>query len=111
MRKRATSKIVVGICLVLLLALALPLMSACEEEMEYNIGLTQFATHPAADAGRQGFIDALADAGYVEDENVAYDYQNPEGDPTVEQTIAQKFVDVPTVLVLDDIGDAVEVAV
>jgi putative ABC transport system substrate-binding protein len=92
MRKRATSKIVVGICLVLLLALALPLMSACEEEMEYTIGLTQFATHPAADAGRQGFIDALAAAGYVEDENVAYDYQNPEGDATLEQTIAQKFV-------------------
>lgn len=92
MRKRATSKIVVGICLILLLALALPLMSACEEEMEYNIGLTQFATHPAADAGRLGFIDALADAGYVEDENVAYDYQNPEGDATLEQTITQKFV-------------------
>jgi len=93
MRKRATSTIVVGICLVLLLALALPLMSACEEEMEYNIGLTQFATHPAADAGREGFIDALADAGYVEDENVAYDYQNPENDATLEQTIAQSFVD------------------
>jgi putative ABC transport system substrate-binding protein len=93
MRKWATSTIVVGICLVLLLALALPLMSACEEEMEYNIGLTQFATHPAADAGREGFIAALADAGYVEDENVAYDYQNPEGDATLEQTIAQRFVD------------------
>jgi putative ABC transport system substrate-binding protein len=28
----------------------------------------------------------------VEGKNVAYDYQNPEGDATLEQTIAQKFV-------------------
>ena len=35
-------------------------------EKVYKIGLTQFATHPAADAGRQGFIDALADAGFVD---------------------------------------------
>jgi len=92
MRKKASPKMLVGVCLVLVLALALPLLSACGEKMEYNIGLTQFATHPAADAGRLGFIDALADAGYVEGENVAYDYQNPEGDATLEQTIAQKFV-------------------
>jgi len=61
--------------------------------MEYKIGLTQFATHPAADAGREGFIDALADAGFIEDVNVEYDYQNPEGDAATEQTIAQLFVD------------------
>ena len=92
MRKKISPKMLVGVCLVLVLTLALPLLSACGEKMQYNIGLTQFATHPAADAGRQGFIDALADAGYVEGENVAYDYQNPEGDATLEQTIAQKFV-------------------
>ena len=92
MRKKISPKMLVGVCLVLVLTLALPLLSACGEKMQYNIGLTQFATHPAADAGRQGFIDALADAGYVEGENVAYDYQNPEGDATLEQTIAKKFV-------------------
>jgi putative ABC transport system substrate-binding protein len=61
--------------------------------MEFKIGLTQFGTHPAADAGRQGFIDALADAGYIEGKNVKYDYQNPEFDATLEQTIAMRFVD------------------
>jgi len=85
-------KIPIGVCLVLVLALAIPLMSGCGTATEYSIGLTQFATHPAADQGRQGFIDALADAGYIEGENIAYDYQNGEGDATVEQTIAQKFV-------------------
>ncbi len=94
MRKKAAPRAFVGVCLLLVLALALPLLSACDgDEMEFNIGLTQFATHPAADAGRLGFIAALADAGYVEGENVAYDYQNPEGDPTINQTIARKFVD------------------
>ncbi len=92
MKKKVWSKILVGVCLVLVLALAIPLMSGCGEKAEFTIGLTQFATHPAADAGRQGFIDALAAAGFIEGENVEYDYQNPEGDATVEQTIAQKFV-------------------
>ena len=91
MKKKGISKILIGICLVLVLALAIPFMSGCGPAMEYKIGLTQFATHPAADAGRQGFIDALADAGFIEGENVEYDYQNPEGDATAEQAIAQKF--------------------
>ncbi len=82
----------VCICLVLVLTLAIPFTSGCGPTMEYKIGLTQFATHPAADAGREGFIDALADAGFVEDVNVEYDFQNPEGDATTEQTIARKFV-------------------
>jgi len=74
------------------LALATPFATGCGPATEYKIGLTQFATHPAADAGREGFIDALTDAGFIEDVDVEYDYQNPEGDPTTEQTIAQKFV-------------------
>ena len=93
MRKKAISKLLVGVSLVLVLALALPFMGGCAEETKYKIGLTQFMTHPAANAGRYGFIDALADAGYVEGENVSYDYRNPEGDPTLEQAIAKRFVD------------------
>jgi len=83
-------KILVCICLVL--ALAIPLMSGCGPATEYKIGLSQFGTHPAADAGREGFIDGMAEKGYIEGENVEYDFQNPEFDATVEQTIAQKFV-------------------
>ncbi len=93
MRKKAISKLLVGVSLVLVLALALPFMSGCAEEAEIKIGLTQFGTHPAADAGRQGFIQALTDAGYVEGEDVDYDFQNPEFDATLEQTIAARFVD------------------
>jgi len=101
MKKKGLSTILVSVCLVLVLALAIPLMSGCAQEAEFKIGLTQFATHPAADAGRYGFIDALADKGFVQAgeacppgytrRDVVYDYQNPEGDATAEQTIAQKF--------------------
>ncbi|MFC1984681.1 ABC transporter substrate-binding protein [Chloroflexota bacterium] len=83
-------KIIVGICLIL--ALVIPFSIGCGAGVEYKIGLSQFATHPAADAGREGFIDALTDAGFIEDVDVEYDFQNPEGDATVELTIAQKFV-------------------
>lgn len=93
MRRRWLSRLSVIAGVLLVIALVVPFASACNTGMEYTIGLTQFGSHPAADAGRQGFIDALADAGYIEDENVEYDFQNPEFDATAEQTIARKFVD------------------
>ena len=102
MRKKRLPVILIGASLVLALAAAVPLFSGCGENVDYRIGLTQSATHPAADAGRLGFIDALADRGFVEAggscpvgftrKTVVFDYQNPEGDATTEQTIAQKFV-------------------
>lgn len=83
-----------GIVLIALLAVFLPgCSSTASTGKTYKIGLTQFATHPAADAGRQGFKDALADAGFIEGQNVTYDYQNPEGDTSMGNTIAKKFVD------------------
>jgi putative ABC transport system substrate-binding protein len=57
-----------------------------------KIGITQIVTHPALDANRQGFIDQMAEEGFVEGENVEYDYRTPEGDMTVAASIAQKFV-------------------
>ncbi len=88
--------------MLLVAAMVMPLLSGCGQQTELKIGLTQFATHPAADAGRIGFMDALSDNGFVQPGetcpegmtrvDVTYDYQNPEGDATAEQTIAQKFV-------------------
>ncbi len=92
MKKGGPLKILASACLALMILLALVVTSGCTKETQYKIGLTQFATHPAADAGRQGFKDALKAAGFEEGKNVTYDYQNPEGDASTEQTIAQKFV-------------------
>jgi putative ABC transport system substrate-binding protein len=92
-RRSKISKFFVMCCVLLAVALAVPFAGGCTTGMEYTIGLTQLFIHPAMDAARDGFIDALADAGYIEGENVEFDFQNPEGDATAEQTIAQKFVD------------------
>jgi len=78
-------------CIVLLLS-SLLLASASCKTATYTIGITQIVTHPALDANRQGFIDQLEEEGYIEGENVTFDYQTPEGDMTIAATIAQTFV-------------------
>ncbi len=66
---------------------------AIEEVVEVKkIGISQVVTHPALDATREGVIKGLADNGYIEGENIEIDYQNSEGDPTLFDTIAEKFV-------------------
>jgi len=59
----------------------------------FTIGIDQIAPHPALDAARQGFIDELAAAGYVDGDNVTLDIQNAQGDQSNLDTISQKFVD------------------
>jgi len=80
---------VIGLCLITLLAL--PIMVGCGGGTT-TIGISQVVTHPALDATREGVIDALADNGYVDGDNLTVDYQNSEGDPSLFATIAQQFV-------------------
>src|SRR5690606_6327194 len=47
--------------------------------------------HPSLDQARQGFIDRLAELGYVEGVNIVYDIQSAQGDLATAQTIARKF--------------------
>jgi len=91
-KKKELSKILIGVCLVLVLALTVPLMSGCAGEKVVKVGLSQLVTHPALDATREGIIDALADNGYVDGENLELDYQNSELDMSLVASIAQKFV-------------------
>ena len=89
-----------GLALGLLIVLSLVPLSACGGEEVYRIGIAQLVTHPALDANREGFIDALAEEGFVEGDNVAYDYRNAENDGTLLNTIAQKFVQDKVDLIL-----------
>ncbi|MBE3595881.1 MAG: ABC transporter substrate-binding protein [Hydrogenibacillus sp.] len=57
-----------------------------------KIGIMQIISHPALDNARQGFIDALKDAGYVDGNTVKYDVQNAEGSQDTAKQIAYKFV-------------------
>ncbi|RAK06172.1 putative ABC transport system substrate-binding protein [Halanaerobium saccharolyticum] len=58
---------------------------------EYEIGISQFVEHPSLDLAREGFVDQLAEEGFVEGENLQIDLQNAQADFSTAQTIAQRF--------------------
>ena len=57
-----------------------------------KVGITQIVDHPALNAVRDGFIEAMAENGYIEGKNISYDIENAQGDMATANTIAQKFV-------------------
>ena len=58
------------------------------DDKVYKIGITQIVSHQALDKAREGFKDALKEAGI----KAEYDEQNAQGDVTIANTIANKFV-------------------
>lgn len=56
------------------------------------IGITQFATHPALDAVREGIAHALQERGYVDGQTAQILFRNANGDPSLTLPIAQEFV-------------------
>lgn len=58
----------------------------------YNIGIIQYMEHSALDAARDGFIQALADNGYVDGKNIKIDLQNAQGNQSNLSTISDRFV-------------------
>ena len=81
---------------ILLLAIVLMIVggvSSLAGAQPLVIGVTQIVEHPALDAARDGFIEALEEAGYKEGVDVVYDLQNAQGDFTNAISIAQKFKD------------------
>ena len=78
----------------LLMALTLVfVMAGCkkkEEKEVYKIGILQQLEHQALDAATEGFKQALIDL--LGEENVDFDYQNAQNEPTNCASIATKFV-------------------
>jgi len=91
---RKILKLVPYICLIVALSLIVALAGGCASAGDevYKVGISQIVTHPALDDTRQGIIDGLTEAGYIEGEDIEYDYQNSEGDMALVASIAQKFV-------------------
>ncbi len=79
--------ILAGICL---------FATACQQPAArkhiYHIGISQLATNPGIDAIRTGFLARMQQLGYKPGVNIQYDQQNAQGDNTVGQGIAKKFV-------------------
>lgn len=72
------------------------LMTACstgtESKSEKTIGIIQYVDHVALNSAREGFVEALADNGYVDGENILIDLQNAQGDQSNLSTISDRFV-------------------
>jgi len=74
------------------MASVLSLGVASGQQKVIQIGVLQFASHPALDQSRDGFIDFLAQAGYKDGEKIKLDLQNAQRDMSIARTIAKKFV-------------------
>ncbi len=74
------------------LVLALVVLGVLGAAKPIVIGITQIVDHPALNACRDGVIEALRRAGYVEGENVQYILANAQGDFSVAIAIAQDFL-------------------
>lgn len=86
-------KVITGVAA---LMAAAALLTGCSKKAEtkkvIKIGAIQLVEHPALDASYQGFVDGLAEAGYVDGQNISIDYQNAQGEQANCNTIADKFV-------------------
>ena len=71
-----------------------------QKDKVFRIGVNQLVSHAALDASYQGFVDALAEAGYVDGEKITIDFQNAQGDQSIANTIATKLVNDNNDLIL-----------
>src|SRR6056297_4124126 len=55
-------------------------MSAQAQDKVFKIGISQFVEHPALDSAREGFIESLSEAGFVEGENIEINIENAPAD-------------------------------
>lgn len=56
-----------------------------------NLGILQLMDHESLNATREGFLDVLEEAGYVEGENLNVDYQNAQLDQSNLQTMSERL--------------------
>lgn len=88
--------------LLLTVILVVTMFTGCTKKKDdvFHIGVNQLVEHAALDASYKGFVDALAEAGYVDGEKIKIDYQNAQGDQSNANTIATKLVNDNNDLIL-----------
>ncbi|MEA1963784.1 MAG: ABC transporter substrate-binding protein [Candidatus Aerophobetes bacterium] len=98
MKRRDKILIAVSLIGTFLLVFGCSFLPAAEKVVK--VGIMQIVDHPALNAVRDGFTEAMAENGYIEGKNIAYDMQNAQGDMATANTIAQKFVSERVDLIL-----------
>ena len=61
-------------------------------EGQYTICISQYAEHGSLDNCREGFMEGLAEEGFVEGQNLTVEFQNAQADSGMGSQIASKFV-------------------
>lgn len=90
-----------GLLVMLVVAFVMSTLVGCNKKDDvFRIGVNQYVEHAALDASYKGFVDALAEAGYVDGEKIKIDYQNAQGDNANATTIATKLVNDNNDLIL-----------
>lgn len=56
-----------------------------------KVGVSQITSHVGFDTIKNGIIAGFAANGYKEGENIIFDFQNAQGEASINQSIAQKF--------------------
>ena len=74
-----------------LLVLVLAGCGGQPKEKLYTIGVFQISSHALLDSAQEGFLQAMADAGYKDGVNVRYQFENAQGDLPTAQLIARKL--------------------
>ncbi len=85
-------KSIVALMAATMVALSFTSCAKKEDSKVIKIGVIQLVEHSALDANYKGFVDGLAEAGYVDGKNIKIDYQNAQGEQANCVTIADKFV-------------------
>ncbi|MBQ9494157.1 MAG: ABC transporter substrate-binding protein [Treponema sp.] len=87
-------------CVVAAVCLLAGTIGCKEKKGKIKIGIVQLVEHAALDAAYHGFVDGLAEAGYVDGQNIVIDYENAQGEQANCVTIAQKLVNDRSDLIL-----------
>ncbi len=109
MKKRILSMV-----LVIIMTLAVVITTGCGSDENadiVNIGVVQYMQHKSLDEAYEGFVDGLAEAGYVEGENLKIDFHNAKGEAAKCQQICEIFDTNDSDLVLAIATPAAQAAV
>ena len=101
---------VFSVTLALIMVFSLGCVANGEDAAPLKIGVLKWVTHGALDSAEQGFVDALADNGFVDGENISIDYQNANDDFNIAATISDRFVNNHVDLILAIATPAVQSA-
>lgn len=92
-RKSNASRVILLIGVLVVLVAVLLVVNAIQKRSSVTtIGIMQIIEHPALDAAKKGFMDGLAEEGFVEGKDLKFESQSAQGDMATAQSIAQKFV-------------------